>query len=157
MAERRSVTLSALVRALGLNSHVNSIESMARSVSLTRSRPIRLQAQGLRPLGVSGAWLLMADQDLILFESETSRRHQAQIVAHELGHMLCGHPGAQLPQTNGNVDFLDRAARHMLARHGYEATDERDAEIVADLLLEHVDSTSRVAPTDPVASALFRP
>jgi len=153
----RHLAIRQLVRALGLDSSAASIESVAASVGTSMGRRVVLRPSALDPHGVSGAWLEMQDEDVILFETTTSPRHQAQIIAHELGHMVCGHAGTAQPAGWHQLDLAAGAADHMLARHGYEDTDERDAELVADLLLAHVDTASTSAPTDPVTAALLKP
>lgn len=157
MTSDRHRAIRQLVRALTLDSSAASIEFVAASVGTSLGRRVVLRPSTLGPHGVSGAWLEMQAEDVILFEATTSPRHQAQIIAHELGHMVCGHAGTPQPAGSPQLDLAAGAAGHMLARHSYDDADERDAELVADLLLAHVDTASTSAPTDPVAAALLKP
>ncbi|MEU8589995.1 toxin [Streptomyces sp. NPDC048664] len=105
----------------------------------------------------SGLWLGLGDADYIVHEEWTSQRHQEHIIAHELGHMICGHRSA--PQ-EGHLPILfpdlDPAlVKDLLLRQDYSDAQERDAEIMAFLLEESMgihDDTSLPAPSslDPV-------
>jgi hypothetical protein len=75
----------------------------------------------------------------IYLEQNTSPLHRTQIVLHECAHILCGHaPNALkdeafLRQVAPDVDLA--AIAHMFGRHGYTTEQEREAEMVASILL----------------------
>jgi hypothetical protein len=56
-----------------------------------RRRPIRLQAVPFPKGDVSGLWLPLSQEDLILYDRAASPTLKEQIIGHELGHMLMNH------------------------------------------------------------------
>src|SRR4051812_32325113 len=68
-----------------------TIEDLVDVVARIRSRPVCLHAVDLPPGGPTGAWVATGQQDYLFYERRTSPRHQTQIIAHELGHMLFDH------------------------------------------------------------------
>ncbi|HEY9392259.1 MAG TPA: hypothetical protein VIR27_21110 [Mycobacteriales bacterium] len=73
--------------------------------------------------------------DYIVYTADTTRLHRWQIVAHEVGHLLCGHRhGLALSETvsalltpNLSVELV----RRVLGRTTYEQWEEREAELFA--------------------------
>ncbi|AEV84171.1 hypothetical protein ACWT_3148 [Actinoplanes sp. SE50] len=102
-----------------------------------RGRPIHLIAMPMPPGGPSGVWISARDYDAIFYEADTGRPHQDHIIGHELGHLLCGHErGVGDDLARMLLPDLDPAlVRRVLQRTGYSAIDEREAEMVASLLL----------------------
>ncbi|WP_228818887.1 hypothetical protein [Nocardia transvalensis] len=104
-----------------------------------------------------------AKADYILYQRETTKAHQDHIILHELGHLLAGHrsdehddallrqlypPGAAL---------TPEAVRRALRRTSYDTVTEREAELVATIILEWasvVDPLADPVPTDPTARCL---
>ncbi|MET8183986.1 hypothetical protein [Streptomyces sp. NPDC005336] len=94
--------------------------------------------------------------DLIIFEANTTRPHQDHIVAHELAHMICGHRDstsldaatAQLIFPNLNPAFV----RDMLQRKNYSDTQEREAELMATLILTARDEGPANLPPHPLGA-----
>lgn len=100
--------------------------------------PLPIPASEVSPYGV---WVATANEDFILHEPNTSPLHRAQIVLHELGHMICGHRSDDvldlrilrlvLPSLDPDI------VRTMLTRHDHHAQDdEQEAEMFASLVLE---------------------
>jgi hypothetical protein len=131
-----------------------SVEAIVEHVARQRGRPVELLPMSLGGSGVSGAWIPGAERDHVFFEASTSRRHQVQIIAHELGHMICGHRPALHASIAQVASVLPVAARHMLARDAYDDLQEREAEHMADLLVGHLDTSTAPRPVDPVSAAL---
>jgi hypothetical protein len=109
-----------------------SAATFCESLAGQRSRPIVLM-----PLPVptspdlpTGMWLASQGTDYILYDSQTSRYHQEQIILHEIGHILFGH---------GAPDVEDRAVRCRnlagLPRASYSTVEEQEAETLATMLL----------------------
>lgn len=142
------------LRGLELPQGAMTMDSLAAHVAARRGRPLRLQPQSMGSSGVSGAWVPGGKVDYVFYESDTSRRHQIQIVAHELGHMVSGHS----PALHGSLAQVARlapgAALHMMARNGYSDDQEREAEYMADLLVAYLDASTDPPPSDPVTAAL---
>jgi hypothetical protein len=115
--------------------------ALCRDIAAQRSRPIVLAPMPLAAVGPCGLWLATDAADYICYERNTSPFHQDHIVLHEVGHILCGHDGAErLDVTLGGL-FPDLAAdtlRIMLARQhrGYLPAHETEAELFAYAILE---------------------
>jgi hypothetical protein len=142
------------LRHLDLPAGPLTVDGLAGHVAARRERPLHLRGLSMVGSGVSGAWIPTDKADYVFYESDTTPRHQAQIIAHELGHMVCDHS----PALHGTIDQIvalaPGAALHMLGRDGYSDDQEREAEHMADLLVGRLDSTADPAPADPVAAAL---
>jgi len=142
------------LRDLALPHEEMTIEGMAAHVAARRGRPMHLEPFGMGSSGLSGAWVPGDQADHVFYEADTSRRHQVQIIAHELGHMVCGHAPALHGPVSGVALLAPGAAQHMLARNAYTDDQEREAEHMADLLVAYLDSSADPPPADPVTAAL---
>jgi hypothetical protein len=84
----------------------------------------------------SGAWLRTAGGDVILIDREASPLHRDHILAHELAHVLLGHDQPDGDATSLILPDLDPAIVHgVLARHCYRDAEEREAELLASLIM----------------------
>lgn len=118
--------------------------TLCQRLSLPRGREIRLQA---RPMGAGpcGLWADAAGIDYIVYEQQTSRLHQEQIILHEVGHLLAEHHPA--PFTDQEClsllmpDLDPDMVRRVLSREGYTSEEEQEAELLASLVLERVGRT----------------
>lgn len=133
------------IRAFEVPADVRTIDALVDAVARRRGRPIRLHAMDLARSGVTGAWIPGASCDYVFYEVKTSVRHRAQIVAHELGHMICGHQPAVHAEADRRQLTMPVAAAHMLARDAYDDEQELAAEQTADLLLERLDGSGQRA------------
>jgi hypothetical protein len=147
-------TCEKRLRELWLPAAAPTVEQLVEHVAARRGRPVQLLPMALGGSGVSGAWIPGERQDHVFFEVATSRWHQTQIIAHELGHMICGHTPALHASIAQVASVLPVAARHMLARDAYSDDQEREAEHMADLLVAHLDGAAAPPPPDPVSAAL---
>jgi hypothetical protein len=104
------------------------------------------------PPACSGMWIPLADTDCIFYERATTRPHQVHIIAHETGHMVFGHRGEPLGDSElARLLFPDLdpdTVRSALARSGYTDIEEQEAETFASLLLDRIKapSTSDLPP-----------
>jgi hypothetical protein len=120
------------------------LELFTKSVSAHRGgRPIKIfPVSGLARDGVPyGLWAGLDNEDLIIIEQATSPLHRDVIALHELGHMLCGHDPAVFldPELLQQAfpDLKQAAFTHLFAtRQDYSSEQEREAEMVASLLME---------------------
>ena len=104
-----------------------------------RGKPLRLLAYPLEVPGAFGVWLSTPPADYILYQMETTPEHQEHIIAHEIGHILCGHgsSGSDDDLWGGLLpDIPPEHIRRALRRTHYNTDDERAAETAATLLLE---------------------
>lgn len=142
--ELREVTLRRRLRHLLAALKVEGPTPMAevcRRLGEHRGRPVRLYPYVLEVPGPFGLWIKTSAADLILYQSMgTTPLHREHIVAHELGHVLADHP----PDEDDDAvwrelmpdippEFIHRALRR---RTSYDSEYEREAEIVATVLLE---------------------
>ncbi|WP_433652044.1 ImmA/IrrE family metallo-endopeptidase [Micromonospora zamorensis] len=119
------------------------VRTLSQSIARRRDRPIVLTALPLSAAGPGGLWLATDSTDYICYEANTSPLHQQHIVLHELGHLLCGHRGAeriddfarglapQLSETTMAIMF----SRH---RQSHPDASEMEAELFAYFVLERV-------------------
>jgi hypothetical protein len=126
---------------------------------------IRLErAPGNAGTNLCGMWIRTAEGiDYIFVHEETSRAHQDHIIAHEAAHILRNHQGGRAlsevnPATDRLVPTLDPAVvRMMLGRSDYEYQDEREAELIASHLQQHIHRPrDRTGGGDPIAETLLR-
>jgi len=127
------------------------VEELVRRVERRRGRPITLRALRMGRGGPSGMWLALRDADLICYEAGTNVVHQAHIVLHELGHMLCGHDSAGASPDSVLrflLPTLDPAAvSRVLHRGSYHDDEERAAERFATLVRQRAGQLPLLAPT----------
>lgn len=113
--------------------------SLADVLAAHRGRPIHLYPVASLN-GPGGLWVSTPSADWILYERDTSPLHQEHIILHELSHLVCEHASAQV----GDPAFLQdifphlrpELVRSVLRRATYAADDEREAELLASMLLE---------------------
>jgi len=97
------------------------------------------EAVGVGADAPCGAWIATAQADHIFFEQRTSKYHQEQIILHEIGHVLCGHSMQNISEAllrDGGLLGEHGAVRGALFRTSYTTQQEKEAELVASMLLE---------------------
>ncbi|MEW2268852.1 MULTISPECIES: hypothetical protein [Streptomyces] len=114
--------------------------------------------------GPFGLWIATKKADYIFFQSETSKAHQDHIILHEVGHILAGHQSDETDQEfwqNMLPDISLKVIMSTLRRTSYDEEREREAELVATIILEWASVLDLVSPrksadpmTDLVQSAL---
>lgn len=121
---------------------------LCRSVSIGRGRPLHVRgipgpATRGRPCGI---WIATDDDDWIFVDQRTSPLHRQHIVLHELAHMLCGHAAADLPENDMLrrlfPDLSPAMVRTVLSRSSYQSEYEREAELLASLILASAQSAA---------------
>ncbi|MGO8685782.1 MAG: DUF6545 domain-containing protein [Candidatus Dormibacteria bacterium] len=121
--------------ALALPERCGLDEIRARLPALT-GRPLRVVLAVQTFPAPSGAWLRTAGGDVILIDREASPLHRDHILAHELAHILLGHDQPDGGSTSMILPDLDPAVvRGVLARHHYRDAEEREAELLASLIM----------------------
>ena len=123
----------------------SGVDALCREISAQRGRPLHVHPLNVPPsagLNACGLWIATDVADHVFVEHRTSRFHQEHIILHEIGHMLCDHVTEDLPSAltealrAGRVD--SGLVRQVLARTSYTTGQEKDAEMVASLILERV-------------------
>ncbi len=136
------------LRSLDLQSPLQ-VDRLCRLLGERRQRPIRLVPHPLPVPGPFGAWLATETVDYILYQQATTKSHQAHIILHEIGHMIADHhndvvsdsPDEEQPSTHA-TDSIARA----LHRTSYDDEQEREAELIATIILEWASVVDLVTP-----------
>lgn len=123
-----------------------SVDALCKVISAQRGRPLHVHPLNLPPssgLNACGMWIATDVADHVFVEHRTSRFHQEHIILHEIGHMLCDHVTEDLPpaltESLSSGPAVDPGlVRQVLARTSYSTGQEKDAELVASLILERV-------------------
>ncbi|HEX3782512.1 MAG TPA: hypothetical protein VHX38_22840 [Pseudonocardiaceae bacterium] len=122
---------------------------LCERLGLRRGRPIRLVAYPLPVPGPFGLWIASPTADYLLYQRHTSAAHQNHIILHEIGHVLAGHRSDEGEEAAWSVltpDALRTAIRHALRRTCYDSDREREAELVATIILEWACVLDQIAP-----------
>jgi hypothetical protein len=105
-----------------------------------RDRPIRLcpftPGEGMP----SGLWIGTAEADYVYYQQDTTPLHGTAIALHEIAHILLGHHGQDAWQGLARQvapDVHPALVQLILGRCTYAAPEERAAETLASLILEH--------------------
>lgn len=138
------------------------LDELCRRIAEQRGRPLSVVAwpRGFMPSSVTGSCISTGDREVIYHQPWASGLHRTQIVLHEIAHLVCGHvshttgfPKALM--ATGLLDQIDPDLYgHMFARHdNYDNDQEREAEVLASLMLEYALSHAPSAG-DPLVSRL---
>ena len=117
------------------------LRAFCDALAARRGRPIVLVPVA-GSSGPCGLWAATPTEDLVFYERDTSPLHQEHIILHEVCHLLCGHPPALVDERElGQLlvpDLAPGTLRHVLRRAAYSGDEEREAELLASLILERV-------------------
>ncbi|MBG0565562.1 hypothetical protein [Actinoplanes aureus] len=136
------------------------VRDLCDLVAQRQGRPIHLLAENLPTGSPCGLAVRTERFDAILYEAGTSRLHQEHIIRHELGHLICGHLTAPVLDAEASrllLPNLDPSlVRAVLGRTNYSEIEEKEAELIASLLLRRsvLTRTEPAAPEDPVLGRL---
>jgi hypothetical protein len=107
---------------------------------------------------VCGLYVSLPTVDHVYFAAGTSPRHRQHIIVHELMHLLFDHGGLRGLSTGvleRLLPGLDPAlVRAALARGGYSDPEEREAETLASLVMEHARHPPAGLGGDPAAARI---
>ncbi|GID91021.1 hypothetical protein Adi01nite_04330 [Amorphoplanes digitatis] len=140
---------------------VHDVRELCDVIAARQGRPIHLVGESLPADSPCGIAVRTERFDAIFYEADTSRLHQEHIIRHELGHLICGHLTAPVLDAEASrllLPNLDPSlVRAVLGRSDYSEIEEKEAEMIASLLLRRsVMSRSRDAPRDdPAASPVL--
>jgi hypothetical protein len=136
------------------------LTELCAHIAASRGRDIRLLPMALPSTGPCGLWMATEQTDYIVYQQSTTPLHQEHIVLHEVGHLLCRHgEGRSLDNDHIGLAFrrLDPAAvQRILARTRYSTDEEREAEMIASLILHRARRTGDALPAaDPRDAAVL--
>jgi hypothetical protein len=116
-----------------------TVQAYRDAVAERRGRPMEFRPVAFGT-GLSGGWIPGPDRDYVFYERETTLLHQELICLHEVSHMLCGHrpPRVTAPEVAALLfpDVPTSLVQRMLQRAGYSTEEEREAELLASLVLK---------------------
>jgi Zn-dependent peptidase ImmA (M78 family) len=121
-----------------------------------RGRDIDLCAISWSPGNSCGAWQQYPDYDVIAYAENTSSFHQDHIILHEIGHMIADHTSDEQDDDlllDLQIGITPDHVRRALRRSSYDSEHEREAELVATIILGWASVLDVVAPRtgpDPV-------
>ncbi|MFF4013135.1 hypothetical protein [Streptomyces sp. NPDC001717] len=144
------------LRSLGVQPPLN-VRVLCRLLGERRNRPIQLVPYRLPASGPYGLWIATDTTDYIFHQQETSKAHQDHIILHEIGHILADHQSGGLDDAllcaitpNISPDMVKR----LLGRTSYDEEHEREAEMMATIILEWacvMNTPAELAPRDSAA------
>ncbi|NYT95429.1 hypothetical protein HW126_16740 [Salinispora sp. H7-4] len=127
----------ALLRELDIRPPLD-VRELCRRLAERRGRPIRLVPYPIQIPGPFGLWVMTDSADVIFFQKETTAPHQDHIILHEIGHIIADHPSDET-ESEG-LDLLTpvkpNGTTRALRRTCYDSAHEREAELVATVILE---------------------
>jgi hypothetical protein len=115
------------------------VSELCRRLAAKRGRPIRLVPYPIEIPGPFGLWFGTESVDYILYQKETTRPHQDHIILHEIGHIIADHPSDETDDDawdNVLPDPPPTGLRRGLRRTCYDSEHEREAELIATIILE---------------------
>ena len=130
------------------------LDAFCAALGRERDRPLVLVPIALPGRAPCGMWAVTDDADYIFVQKQTSPLHQALIGLHEVSHLLFGHTGSGQTEERTDPVFapnLDpETVRYMLRRTHYSAAAERQAEMLASLILAEVGAWAPAEPAGPL-------
>lgn len=148
----------AELQALDIEPPLN-VEVLCERLSAARGRPIHLVPYPIPVPGPFGLWISTTDADWILYQLQTTAAHQAHIVLHEIGHILAGHDSDDTDDAVWATlmpHLPPEVIRRALRRSGYGDAHEREAELVATIIMEWASVLDYVMPARPSQAAVRR-
>ena len=119
------------------------LRAFCDSLAARRGRPVELRPV-VTHAGPWGLWAASDSTDYIFYESDTSPLHQEHIILHELSHLICGHQPVSATQkdllSELFPDLSPDTVRRVLGRIAYSRAEEREAEMLASVLLERISA-----------------
>ncbi len=128
------------------------LASFLARVEELRGRPIDLRPFRAPPGGPSGVWIGARHADYVFYDQAATALHRTHIVVHEVAHMLLGHhgigpAGSDLIQVVAAGPSPELIAL-ILGRSGkYQSPREREAELLASIILERASQRSQPSST----------
>jgi hypothetical protein len=136
------------LRNLGIHPPLD-VDELARALGERRGRQIVLRPCPLERPGPSGLWIDTPEMDVILYQQETTRLHQRQIILHEILHTLVAEwedrAGEQPEESKDDfvedwanlIPVLDpKLIRRVARRCSYDDEKECSVELAATIILE---------------------
>ncbi|MFD7830293.1 ParH-like protein [Kitasatospora sp. NPDC058243] len=124
---------------------------LLEQIARRRGRPIDLLPVAARPNAPCGLLVSTREADYILYTADTSALHRRHILVHEIAHLLLDHAGSA--PLGPAADLLPHLSpdlvRRVLGRTGYDEPQEREAELLASLILSRAAKADAAHPPGP--------
>ncbi|MFE5587446.1 ParH-like protein, partial [Kitasatospora sp. NPDC056531] len=104
-----------------------------------------------RPHTPCGLLVSPQEADSIVYTADTGTLHQRHILVHEIAHLMLDHAGsAPLDPAAALLPHLSPAlVRRVLGRTRYDEPQEREAELLASLILSRAARADAAGPPGP--------
>jgi hypothetical protein len=115
------------------------VDELCATIARRRCRHLNLETMPpiTSPDAPCGILLEMEHADYIFVEESASQRHRAQIIRHELVHLLLGHRSDAAVEEVARSDLsAGRDVMRARGRTAYTTTQEEEAEIGASIMVE---------------------
>ncbi|CCB71289.1 hypothetical protein [Streptantibioticus cattleyicolor] len=135
-------------------------ELLAR-IGRQRGRDIELVPVASRPHLPCGLLLSTGGADYVLYAADTTPLHREHILVHEAAHLLFDHAGSAPLTPVASQAILPHLptdlVRRVLGRTGYDEPQEREAELLASLIMSRVAraGTTSPRPARPLSIDVF--
>lgn len=145
--------LAALDLPYGFNSG-----HLLGAISKLRGKPVEVKSIDTMELrGQTCGWRVeLRDKEVIVFAAGTSKMHQYHILAHEVGHILCDHPGLNgddvPPDVLQAMGIEPAAVLRVSGRCGHSPKDEQEAEVLGTLLRQRMYRETLLPAEQPTGS-----
>ena len=161
------LSMQTLLNNLDYDFSQFSFTHFAAHLEAASSKQFRFIPKPLMSHDIFGVWLTSPTHELFLYEITAPSLHQIHILLHELAHFICQHPTLHLSAAqlhtllNDTVNqtalpdlrFATRRSRHM---HSIDRYYERQAETLANLILETVATHSRLRELETAPTNVLR-
>lgn len=123
------------------------VRQLCHDLAIQRGKAIELVPLSLSG-GPSGMWLSTDAADYVFYERDTSNLHQSHIILHEIGHIVARHESSSLEDDVSRMfpNLNPALIRRMLNRTNYTDAQEREAEMIATLILQRGSRQRAAAP-----------
>ncbi|MDV6013394.1 hypothetical protein [Haloechinothrix sp. LS1_15] len=115
------------------------VDAFRADLSRRTGRPIQLLALGLPPGSPCGLWLSTESTEYVIYQRDTDPLHREHIILHELSHLCCDHRASTVLSEELSRSLFshldDTLVRSVLGRSHYTLEQEREAELMASLIL----------------------
>lgn len=141
------------------------LSTLRDRLSETRGKPIHVVPMSLEVSGPCGLWISLTSAEYVVYEEKTSRHHRDHIIAHEYAHMICDHrvlatptaPPVPAPGAGVMARLLPglepSLAERVLVRDNLSDAQEREAEMLASIILTGAARPRRNSPDGTVGRA----
>jgi hypothetical protein len=132
------------------------VEQLCERVAQSRQRPVRLLARPVAGDSITASVFAAEHADYIFYRDDLRALHRDHAVCHELGHLLAGHTDGLLDRSVGELS--EHTVTQLMLRRdcAYGDAREREAETIADLIMDRVSRRVDSRTGDPVTRRIVR-